>query len=517
MKWIIFPVVLVCLMCGFSTANLVAQTLKPYESVSHFSPERYVQQYERAFDTLGIVTQKKEYHALTISFFGIMNYDAFAATGDSSYYRHAVNQYNYFKDTSKLIFTDNGTCAGLPYRYNYKGLKAPWFSGMTQGVATSYLLRYYQLTGDKEALELSEKIIRFMLKPEADGGTIGRTKEGGPWIEEYPNYKSSKSVLNGFINGLIGLKEYCEYFPNDTYAKSIHDSCYREMIEHIYVYDTPAWTTYNRNGGAISNAYMRYELEEFDHLYSLYGDERLRRQMKIWSRFAIGKYDKEQKFLIHPKYDFATEVPFETENKGFTYDRSKQFFTGLKEIPLEKETGKLYAEIPQKTNYIQLRFKEGKTPKKLQVKAFSGDKEIKLYASESDTASAYESRLPIDRVELKVKKNAAKELQLAVYDYRSCIQPQFAWFAPCTPKYISKGQKITIEGKANNLTNAVVFYRLGASTDDLKKQVFRQSDSFALDSDGIIARETGMYEFFVCFDLTHPVSTLSGFEIRVTD
>ena len=505
------------MMCGFSTTDLFAQKLKPYESVGHFSPERYVKQYERAFDTLGIVTQKKEYHALTISFFGIMNYDAFVASGDSTYYRHAVNQYNYFKDTSKLIFRDNGTCAGLPYRYNYKGLKAPWFSGMTQGVAASYLLRYYELTGDKEALLLSEKIIRFMLKPEADGGTIGRTKEGGPWIEEYPNYKSSKSVLNGFINGLIGLKEYCDYFPDDTYAKSMHDSCYREMIEHIYVYDTPSWTSYNRNGGAISNAYMRYELEEFDHLYTLYGDDRLRRQMKIWSRFAYGKYDKEQKFLVHPTYDFAKEIPFNTQLQGFTFDCSNQFFTGLTEILLKKETGKTTIDIPQKTNYIQLKLKEGKRPEKLQVKAYSGDEEIKLYVSEKDTVCVYESKLPIDRIVLKVKKNAAKELKLAFYDYRSCVQPQFAWFAPCTPRYISKGQKVTVEGNANNLTNGVVFYRIGASTDDLKKQLFKQSNSMPVDGGEFIAQETGLYEFFVSYDLTHPVSSLSGFNIHITD
>lgn len=505
------------LCVGLFSQVLNAQTLIGYESLAQFSPKLYILQFERTFDAAGIVTQKKEYHPLTISFYGIMNYDAFKTTGDSSYYKHVVNQFNYFKDTSKLIFSDNGTCVGLPYRFNYKGLKAPWFSGMTQGVATSFLLRYYELTGDKYALDLSQKIVRFMLKTEADGGTIGRTKEGGPWIEEYPAYASSKSVLNGFINGLIGLKEYCDFFPNDTYAKAMHDSCYNEMIEHIHVYDTPNWTTYNRNGGAITNSYMRYELEEFDHLYSIYGDERLRRQMKIWARFAIGKFDKEWKFLILPKYDFSKEITFDFEKKGFDFDVSKSFMNGLQELSTQKNGSKLRAVVPQKTNYLQISQMDGESSRKFQIKVLVNGKEVPCQLTKSDSSITVESDIPFDEVQIKLKKRQRKDLRVMAYNYRSCELPQFACFSPCSPKYISKGQKITAVGNGIHLTNGVVFYRCGSSNDDLKKQLFRQSNSFNLNEGGYIAQETGMYEFFVSYDITHPVSSLRNFEIQVSD
>src|SRR3989338_7393230 len=68
------------------------QQLLPYESLTHFDVEKYSKQYERAFDASGIITQKKEYHALTIGVYGIMNYDAFKATGDSIYYKRVINQ-----------------------------------------------------------------------------------------------------------------------------------------------------------------------------------------------------------------------------------------------------------------------------------------------------------------------------------------------------------------------------------------------------------------------------------------
>lgn len=509
--------IVTCLFLGINVYVTHAQKLSPYESFEHINPQLYVNHNSRAFDSCGIITEKKEYHALTIADFGIINYDAFKATGDSSYYRHAINQFNYFKDTSKLIFTDKGMCIGLPYRYNYKGLKAPWFSGMTQGVAASYLLRYYELTGDEYALELSEKIIRFMLKPESEGGTIGRSKEGGPWIEEYPTYQSSKSVLNGFINGLIGLKEYSDFFPRDEYAKIMHDSCYREMIEHIHLFDTPAWTTYSRNGNAISNAYMRYELEEFDHLYSIYEDERLRRQMKIWAHFAEGKYDKNHKFLIHLEYDFSKEIKYDPVRSGFVNDCSAKFYSGLKEIAILNDSENKYVEIPQKTNYLQIKLKNGEKPKKIQVKAFASNKQIALQITENDSAFVIESVESLDKLQLKLKKHKLSDACIRIYDYKSCVLPQFSWFTPCTPKYISKGQKIQVSGNMEHLTNGVVFYRIAANSTDLKKQLFRQSNYFPLNGEGIIAQETGEYEFFVSYDITHPVSSLSGFEIRISD
>lgn len=516
MKWILIFINLIIVALYLFSSNSLAQTLKPYECLEHFSIESYINQDSRSIDSKGIITQKKQYHALTVSFYGIMSYENFIKTGDSIYFRQAIDQFNYFRDSSKLIYTNGDSCIGLPYRYDYKGLKAPWFSGMTQGAATSYLLRYYNLTKDESALILSEKIIRFMLKTESEGGTIGRTKEGGPWIEEYPSYPKSKSVLNGFINGLIGLKEYCDYFPNDIYAKEMHDSCYREMIEHIHLYDSPNWTAYNRNNHPVRNSYMRYQLEEFDHLYNIYHDERLRRQMKIWSRFAAGKYDTELKFLIHPLYDFSQEILYEVNAKNFTFDCSEQFFEGLREIPTEAKSGKIKLMIPQKSNYFQIGFQKGKTIRKFRVKAYNCFRDIKLKISETDSSIVFESKEPFDEIMVRVKRKEVKNLRFAVYDYKQCALPQFAWFNLSGPVYITKGQKISVDGEMINLTNGVVFYRVGRNEKDTKNYAFRQNNFFPIEG-GMVANDTGFYEFFVSYDLTHPFSSVRDFNIRVSD
>ncbi len=498
--------------------NSISQKLSTYESFSHFDVDKYLQQYSRELDREGIVIQKKEYHALTISIYGIMNYDAFIETGDSCYYTQTINQFKYFKDPSKLVFMDYGRSAGLPYNFNFKGMIAPWFSGMTQGTAVSFLLRYYKLTSDKFALELCEKLIHLMLKKEADGGTIGRTKEGGMWIEEYPNAIGSKSVLNGFINGLIGLHEYCVFFPNDKNAKAIHDSCYTEMIENLDKYDNPNTTTYSRSVGSISNSYLRYELEEFDHLYSLYKDERLRDQMKIWSRFAVNKFDNELQFLKQPKYQFAT-VLLNDPIKGICkFDNYSLFSLGLvnaisldtngKVMRYQLETASYYCEIEIPNSRIE--------PGKIKIETKYQGNKIKPNISYSKNRIIIQSSQPMNEIKIILpKKRAYKNILLSVksYDYRTCELPMFGIYSNNKKYALGKNEKYLFQSEKKNLTNAKVFYRYTPFCGNPETVKFTIYQSFNLSEGSFSAPAEGEYHFFICYDLTHPFSSLGGLKL----
>jgi hypothetical protein len=425
----------------------LSQKLTQYESFAHFDIDRYLQQYSRELDSEGIVIQKKEYHALTISIYGIMNYDAFVETGDSCYYRHAINQFKYFKDSSKLIFSDNNRSAGLPYNFDFKDMKAPWVSGMTQGTAVSFLLRYYMLTSDKYALELSEKLIHLMLKKEEDGGTIGRTKEGGMWIEEYPKSVGLKSVLNGFINGLIGLYEYCIFFPNDQNAKAIHDCCYTEMIENLDKYDSPYSICYSRSNGSITNSYIRYEIEELDHLYALYRDERLRDQMKIWSKFAMNKFDMELQFLKIPKYEFALPLLGDPINGVCKFDNYQLFSLGLVDAILldtiksvmnyQLKASSYYCEIELRLPIINL--------KKIKIETTYQGNKIKSELTYLENKIIIQSSKPMDRIQVIFpKKRMTQSIPLSVktYDYRTCAIPMFGFYTTNKKYILAKGESI---------------------------------------------------------------------------
>ena len=103
---------------------LYAQKITPYEMYSdHFVIPEYAKQYKRSFDSLGIILQNKEYHPLTISIYAIMCHDAFIKTGDSAYFDAVVQQYIYFKDTTRLDYAFDNKGVGLPYNFPFGGMK----------------------------------------------------------------------------------------------------------------------------------------------------------------------------------------------------------------------------------------------------------------------------------------------------------------------------------------------------------------------------------------------------------
>ena len=68
----------------------------------------------RKLDTAGIILNNNQYHPLGIVHFGMLSYNHFIDSGDSTYYRYFINQIKYFKDTSKVDLLDNGYSIGLP-------------------------------------------------------------------------------------------------------------------------------------------------------------------------------------------------------------------------------------------------------------------------------------------------------------------------------------------------------------------------------------------------------------------
>lgn len=495
------------------------EPLTEYHSFAHFDVTKYTKAADRTFDTNGIIMQKKIYHPLTISIYGIMSYDAFIRTGDSTHYYAVLHQYNYFADPSKLIYSDSNQSVGLPYQVNFKEMKAPWFSGMTQGTAVSFLLRYYALTKNETALELSKKIIHLMLKKEEDGGTIGRTAEGGPWIEEYPRSKGSKSVLNGFINGWIGLHEYCLMFPQEREAAAIRDSCYDQMINNMFRFDTPTGTSYNRNGGGISNMYLRYEIQEFDHLYALLRDVRLRNQMRIWARMAKDKIDKETPFYTLPLYQYATQLPGNPANDSCVFNDSKNFAAGLTVQPAARtKRHKVEYKFNDDRYYCELQITGGEAAKNRRItfEASKDGEEVPVQCTYGDNSIVIESSSPFDKLELKYPSKKYREqctATLRAYDYRVGALPMFAFFNFSRIENIDKGKTCYFEFEGLNLTNATVYYRFGKDSKLMLQEEFKIQQTFLLKGGTFTAPETGVYEFFVSYDVTHPRSTISKLKL----
>lgn len=511
---------LICLyFLPFLNLATVKETLPAYESFGHFEPGKYTTQYKRTFDEHGVVMQDRQYQPLTICIFGIMSYDAFMTTGDSAHYYNAVNQYAYFADTTHLSYSDSNQSVGLPYNYTFHDMNPPWFSGMTQGTAVSYLLRYYALTKNTAALELSKKLMHLLLKKEFNGGTIGRTPEGGMWIEEYPISRQRKSVMNGFINGWIGVYEYCLLFPDDRAATTVRDSCYLEMISNVHRYDTPDWTLYSRDGLPVSNSYMRYQLEEFDHLYSLVGDIRLRNQMRIWSRQAMGKSDEDILFLKHPQYEFAMHLNGNAVSDSCVFYDAEKFAAGLvAETPDGGKRQQINYTFGDARYYCEIRISGGdpEKNKKIVCSAQSDEQSTALCCTFSDSMIIVESDAPFNELRLRFPSQGYRRkctVDVNSYSYRTCALPLFAFTDIQPAETLGKRKTYRFEFAGYNLTNATVFYRYAKTRMKIENAKFTLQQSFPLNGGSFETPVNGTYEFFISYDIMHARSALSKLKL----
>lgn len=283
--------------------------LKEYTCLTKFiSVEGWEKEKNVGFDGACILKVQERYHPLSITQYGIVNYYRFLETGDSGYLDRFLSQVSYFKDPSKVNLLHNGKSIGLPYTFLFQDLKAPWYSGMTQGSAISFLLRYFEFSRDSTILPTVRKIAHLMLLPEQQGGAISKTPEGLTWIEEYPNSKRSRHVLNGFINAWIGLYEYCLFFPDDTLAFRICDESYYALTHSLDKYEGINGALYNRSKSYCTNSYVRYQILEMEQLYELTREEIFRRQMMAWSHMIYKKPNMEKGARILFK-DFDFVVP----------------------------------------------------------------------------------------------------------------------------------------------------------------------------------------------------------------
>ncbi|MEJ6615658.1 MAG: D-glucuronyl C5-epimerase family protein [Crocinitomicaceae bacterium] len=461
--------------------------LPRYVSFSnHFDIEKYIKQYERKFDTLGVLTQKKEYHALTISVYGIMAFDAFNKTGEEKYYNQVINQFKYFQDTSRVDISDDESEMKLPYHFNFHDLKAPWYSGMTQGTAVSFALRYYELTKDKAGLKVAQQLTKFMIKPIKEGGTLGVTPEGYQVIEEYPNSKSNPAVLNGFINGLIGLKEYLIYFPNDTIAQKVLESCYEGMFAALEHYDTPTWTSYNRKPKTISNQYIRYELTEFEHLYSIYQDERLKNQMMIWAKMATDKYDKVLTFYKFPKHQYSVLSAQKIENgdtvnvfSNYRFDKKeiKKEFTNINlsdSIQLHKKCNVRIEDSVKITNIRAVT--NSILPKKIKVEGLN---------EKNYTLNLKDNMLSINIIDTVLKEirvvsrnSRKKPLTLTNVHKMNCGLYEIPFFGHLEKTYIQEcdTSQNYIISYSSNTKKITIFYREAADTATLRTTKWKHNN-----------------------------------------
>lgn len=146
------------------------------------------------------------------------------------------------------------------FNWPYKGyptneLKAPWWSGLTDGYAILLLLRAYDHFDEARFLDAASNLYQSVTLEIEKGGSWSQLK-GAPWIEEYvdPRFSADEMsyVLNGMIYATYGVEAFEAFFASN---KGVTESLYRSIFDNVSRFDLNHWSSYDLIGTANSIKY----------------------------------------------------------------------------------------------------------------------------------------------------------------------------------------------------------------------------------------------------------------------
>jgi len=170
-------------------------------------------------------------------------------------------------------------------------IKAPWWSGLTDGYAIIPLLRGYDCFKNNKYLLLAEKLYNSVLTPISEGGSLTYW-DGLPWIEEYvdprASGKESPRVFNGMAYAYFGVLAFETYKQAQDAAQNASSALLASIAEHIYDFDMGYWSYYDAIGNPANIKYhgINWALTA-DPRISLAISSELRQRWAVGVRYPI--------------------------------------------------------------------------------------------------------------------------------------------------------------------------------------------------------------------------------------
>lgn len=487
-------------------------------------------------DSCGVITRKSQYNPVTIFQYALVNYDLYGKTGDTSYLNKFLTQVEKYALNNERYITVQDSMIGYPYHYNYGSLKAPWYSGMSQGYAISVLLRYHSLTGKKEVLEIVKKVRNLMLTM-VPLGTLNYSDDGCTWIEEYPDPKK-KQVLNGFFISYVGLFEYCKAFPEDERANRILSECYESISAKNLHYQRNDWLIYSSKQGNCTNGYMKFQIIEMKHLYELTGDDYFNRQMAIWATFSDGRKIKNSfnggniyfgKPMAYKGKINSNLISSNLERNLWltTSTVDSIHFNGyivLKDHPLLDGDTSTKTTLTSKRNTIQLHFNqypqkhhlvlEQVNLKKVKFHYLNESKEkwvkvkqknlIELSASEIDL-----SNMPSRHIKIDLKNEEGVELKdIKVKDLEAYDRWLHILYQKSNKVEVKEESVLDLEYELADCKDFYIFYKYGENIEEFNKQKW-DADFYVHGKGPKMKLKKGVYEFLITARINGPLPSIT--------
>jgi D-glucuronyl C5-epimerase-like protein len=219
-------------------------------------------------------------HPVAQGQYALSSLDAYRLTGTQAYLDRAIANAQRLIDTR----VESGAAWFYPYQFDFaccQGdtgmvLKAPWFSGMAQGVALSTFVRLFQVTKDQAWRTAADATFAsFLIPPSTDQPWVSWVDaDGHLWLEEYPRQPidTSERVLNGLIFAAFGVYEYA-LLTGDPEALAVFDGAVTtaEQLAPLQFRQVKWAAFYSLQHRISSSSYQAVVTAEFIYLQHMTG------------------------------------------------------------------------------------------------------------------------------------------------------------------------------------------------------------------------------------------------------
>lgn len=235
--------------CGKASDSQTEQTTAETEQVEQTQVETAEFSFVDGVPVLDIEGIGKVDHPAWIATYalGYMGVESYYVLDVDQSDTYAENCINWLKENAQ---ENEDGLVGWSYSfdstYNDVTITAPWYSGFGQACGIEALVRWYEKTGDQEALELAEKSAQMLFAPIAEGGLLFSSGDD-IWFEEIPTTDQEPShILNGHMRACIALHLLYDA-TGDESVLEWYDRGIDTLESWLPMYDAGYWLRYDLN------------------------------------------------------------------------------------------------------------------------------------------------------------------------------------------------------------------------------------------------------------------------------
>ncbi|CAN5644779.1 hypothetical protein BH23CHL8_BH23CHL8_07490 [soil metagenome] len=180
---------------------------------------------------------RRTYWPGALSINGMKRIDAFVETGDERQLEQARRQ----AATLRRIAIERRGAWWIPDMCDYppEGQRAPWFDAMSQGLAVSFFVRLYRVTGHELHLDAARHVFRSFRRFDRSKGAWVSFVDARRylWLEHYPLARPDH-VLNAHLHAVFGIYEFWQVTGSET-ARHVLEGAITTMRDHAWRYRRP--------------------------------------------------------------------------------------------------------------------------------------------------------------------------------------------------------------------------------------------------------------------------------------